>query len=217
MELQPEGHAIDKQHPDIIYVPRDVHFDLQQQTVSWPSAGGRQTLKLLADKIYVRPSGYQVRMEQPSANRAWRLIGTVAEGTLCHKPCTVSGGGKSEISKSISDAIIHGPVFTADFKKDFDQVADLLHRDYSDRFKDPSKTGSDKRPILSSERSLGSVIKLFTPVGPRLFGRIQPMAPLHSAIHPRTGFCRETVLQTGLGRQVAGTFQRGHHQWHARQ
>jgi hypothetical protein len=163
MDLQPEGHAIDKQHPDIIYVPRDVHFNLQNQTVSWSSAGGRQTLKLLAGKIYVRPSGYKVRMEPPSAIRAWRLIGTVAEGTLCHKPCTVSGGGKSEISKSISDAIIHGPVFTADFKKDFDQVAALLHRDYSLRFKDPSKSGSDTRPILSQERSLGSVIKLFTP------------------------------------------------------
>jgi hypothetical protein len=163
MELQPQGHAIDKQHPDIIYVPRDVHFDLQKQTVNWPSPAGAQSLKLLADKIYVRPSGYKVRMEQPSANRAWRLIGTVAEGTLCHKPCTVSGGGKSEISKSITDAIIHGPVFTADFKKDFDQVAALLHRDYSDRFKDPSKAESDNRAILSPERSLGSVIKLFTP------------------------------------------------------
>ncbi len=99
MELQPEGHAIDKQYPDIIYVPRDVHFDLQKQTVSWPASGGEQTLKLLADKIYVRPSGYRVRMEKTSSNRPWRLIGTVAEGTLCHKPCTVSGGGKSEISK----------------------------------------------------------------------------------------------------------------------
>jgi hypothetical protein len=165
MELQPEGHAIDKQHPDIIYVPRDVHFDLQKQTVSWPCAGGEQTLKLLAGKTYMRPSGYRVRMEKPSATRAWRLIGTVAEGTLCHKPCTVSGGGKSEISKSISDAIIHGPVFTADFKKDFDQVTALLGRDYSDRFKDPAKAGSDTRSILSPERSLGSVIKLFTPSG----------------------------------------------------
>lgn len=164
MELQPEGHAIDKLYPDIIYVPRDVHFDLQRQTVNWPrEGGGTQSLKLLADKIYVRPSGYKVQMEQPSPARSWRLIGTVAEGTLCHKPCTVSGGGKSEISKSISDAILHGPVFTADFKKDFDQVAALLHRDYSNRFKDPAKTGSDHRAILSSERSLGSVIKLFTP------------------------------------------------------
>jgi hypothetical protein len=36
----------------------------------------------------------------------WNLVGTVGEGTLCHKPCTVSGGGKSEISKSIQDAMI---------------------------------------------------------------------------------------------------------------
>ncbi len=163
MELQPEGYAVDRQFPEIIYVPRDVRFDLQKQTVSWPSAGGERTIKLLADKIYVRPSGYKVQMEKPPGNRAWRLVGTVAEGTLCHKPCTVSGGGKSEISKSISDAIIQGPVFVADFKKDFNQVARLLRRDYSNRFRDPAKIGTDLRPILSSERSLGSVIKLFTP------------------------------------------------------
>jgi hypothetical protein len=163
MELQPEGYAVDKKYASIIYVPQDVSFDLQKQTVKWPTPSGEQTIKLLADKVYVRPSGYQVRMEKPSLNHAWRLIGTVAESTLCHKPCTVSGGGKSEISKSISDAIIYGPVFTADFKKDCDQVEALLARDYSGRFKDPAKAGTDKRPILSPERSLGSVVKLFTP------------------------------------------------------
>lgn len=164
MELQPEGYAIDKKFPDIIYVPRHVHFNLQTQTVSWPTndGKGRCTIKLLADKVYVRPSGYKVRMEKPG-NRAWRLVGTAAEGTLCHKPCTVSGGGKSEISKPISDAIIHGPVFVADFKKDFNQVARLLRRDYSNRFRDPARNGQDHRAILSHERSLGSVIKLFTP------------------------------------------------------
>ena len=41
MELQPEGYAMDKKYPDIIYVPHDVRFDLQQQTVTWPSAVGR--------------------------------------------------------------------------------------------------------------------------------------------------------------------------------
>jgi hypothetical protein len=163
LELQPEGHAIDKKFPDIIYVPLDVRFDLRRQSVSWPSGSGERTIKLLADKVYVRPSGYRVRMEQPVSSMAWRLIGTVAEGTLCHKPSTVSGGGKSEISKSLGDAILHGPVFTADFKKDCDQVEALLGRDYSDRFKDPAKAGTDRRPILSPERSLGSVVKLFTP------------------------------------------------------
>ncbi|HZV34579.1 MAG TPA: hypothetical protein VFB72_08370, partial [Verrucomicrobiae bacterium] len=162
MDLQPEGHAIDKRFPEIIYVPRGVKFDLQTQSVTWPTPDGERKVKLLADKIYVRPSGYKVQMDKPG-NRAWRLIGTVSEGTLCHKPCTVSGGGKSEISKPISDAILQGPVFVANFKKDFNHVARLLRRDYSNRFRDPAKKGTDKRPILSHERSLGSVIKLFTP------------------------------------------------------
>ena len=40
------------------------------------------------------PSGYKIDLEKQPPTRAWRLIGTVAEGTSCHKPCTVSGGGK---------------------------------------------------------------------------------------------------------------------------
>ncbi|MBV9866437.1 MAG: hypothetical protein JO316_13880 [Abitibacteriaceae bacterium] len=167
IDVQPEGHALDKKFPDIIYVPEDVHFDLHQQTVCWPHEGGESCIKLLPGKTYVRPSGYKVHMEKPAGGRAWRLTGTVAEGTFCHKPCTVSGGGKSEISKPITDAIIQGPVFVADFQKDFDQVAELINRDYSDRFNEKFRAEfegySDSRPILSSERSLGSVIKLLTP------------------------------------------------------
>ena len=163
MELQPQGYAIDRRYPDIIYVPRDVHFDLRKQSITWTGEKGDVAIKLLAGKVYIRPSGYRVHMEKPGANRSWRLIGTVAEPTLCHKPSTVSGGGKSEISKPISDAILHGPVFTADFKRDFDLIDGLLERDYSHRFREAAKAGSDTRGILSSERSLGSVIKLFTP------------------------------------------------------
>jgi len=73
----------------------------------------------------------------------------------------VSGGGKSEISKSIQDAILHGPVFVANFKQDFDQVNELLNRDYSGRFKAQERL--DQRLLLSADRSLGSVIKLLTP------------------------------------------------------
>lgn len=167
MDVQPEGHALDKRFPDIIYVPDDVNFDLLNQKVCWPMEDGIASIKLLPDKVYVRPSGYKVRMEKPSGESAWRLVGTQAEGTLCHKPCTVSGGGKSEISKPISDAIIHGPVFVADFEKDFDRVAELVNRNYADRFstafRAEFKEYSDSRPILSTERSLGSVIKLLTP------------------------------------------------------
>ncbi|HWV98889.1 MAG TPA: hypothetical protein VNZ64_04265 [Candidatus Acidoferrum sp.] len=161
MDLRPEGCGVDKKYPDIIYVPEDARFDLHSQTVSWPGGKTERAIKLLPDKTYVRPSGYKVRMEKPAENRSWRLVGTVAEGVLCHKPSTVSGGGKSEISKPITDAVLTGPVFVADFRGDFDQVAELITRDYGGRFSDPARV--DQRAILSAERSLGSVIKLLTP------------------------------------------------------
>jgi hypothetical protein len=156
MDVKPEGYAVDKKYPEIIYVPESVYFDLHKQEVSWE--GGK--IKLQPDKTYVRPSGYKVRMEKPGLNRLWRLVGIAAEGTLCHKPCTVSGGGKSEISKPITDAILTGPVFVADFKADFDRVAALIDRNYADRF--IVRKSDESRPILSADRSLGSVIKLLT-------------------------------------------------------
>lgn len=163
IDVKPEGYAVDREYADIIYVPEDVSFDLVAQTVTWEWNGQAQKLPLMAGRTYVRPSGYKVHIEQPPGHSAWHLVGTVAEGTLCHKPCTVSGGGKSEISKPISDAILPGPVFVADFDQDMDRVAALINRDYSTRFRDAAKRGPDHRPILSPERSLGSVIKLLTP------------------------------------------------------
>lgn len=161
IETKPEGYAVDKRFPDIIYVPETAHFDLHKQRISWVSGKTEHSIKLLPGNTYVRPSGYKVWMEKAGTARSWRLVGCVAEGALCHKPCTVSGGGKSEISKPITDALLVGPVFVADFKRDFDQVTDLIDRDYGNRFKDTSRV--DHRSILSPERSLGSVIKLLTP------------------------------------------------------
>jgi hypothetical protein len=163
MDIRPEGYAVDKNYPNIIYVPENVLFDLHTQTASWPKDGKTQSIKILPNNTYVRPSGYKVSMNKPPGDRVWRLTGTVAEGTFCHKPCTVSGGGKSEISKPITDAILQGPVFVANFKENFDRVAELIDRDYSDRFKDQARNGLDQRKILDFDRSLGSVIKLLTP------------------------------------------------------
>jgi len=163
MDLKPEGYAVDREFPDIYYVPEDVRFDLNRQVVSWEHDGKEQVMPFRANRTYVRPSGYKVHLDRPPGHTSWQIVGTGAEGTLCHKPCTVSGGGKSEISKAISDAILPGPVFVADFEKDFNRVEELIYRDYSERFRDSSKNGSDSRPILSPERSLGSVIKLLTP------------------------------------------------------
>jgi hypothetical protein len=162
MDIQPEGYAVDKRFPEIVYVPAAAKFDLHAQKICWTNSTGEHSIRLSPEKTYVRPSGYKVKMEMPpGSGRQWRLVGTVAEGTFCHKPCTVSGGGKSEISKPITDAILTGPVFVADLKADFDGVAALLDRDYSNRFADKSR--QDHRKALNPDRSLGSVIKLLTP------------------------------------------------------
>ncbi len=161
MIVKREGYAVDKKFPDILYVPENARFDLHAQRVCWTNSNGEQAIKLLPGQTYVRPSGYKVRMEKPGLNRAWRLVGVAAEGVLCHKPSTVSGGGKSEISKSITDAVLTGPVFIADLKLDLAKVAELMNRDYSDRFRDKARI--DQRAVLAPERSLGSVIKLLMP------------------------------------------------------
>ncbi|MBI5766986.1 MAG: hypothetical protein HZA93_04275 [Verrucomicrobia bacterium] len=160
---QPGGWARDRVHPDIFYVPAEAYFDLRAQRITWRDhAGGTQSLKLLPGHTYVLPSGYKVDMVKPDAGRKWRLRGTTAEGVLCHKPCTVSGGGKSEISKSIDDAQFTGPVFISDFTRDAELIDSILDRNYGDRFRDVARNRPDTRPILSPERSLGSVVKLLS-------------------------------------------------------
>ncbi|GAA5115858.1 hypothetical protein JIN84_19875 [Luteolibacter yonseiensis] len=161
--LQPEGYGIDKQYADIFYVPEDVHIDLHSQSVTWTNEEGDQKIPLQPGITYVLPSGYKVEMVKPTAGQRWRLIGTTAEGTFCHKPCTVSGGGKSEISKSLSDAMITASVLVNDLKTDLDKADAIIGRDFSNRYKNPRDPGKPGRPLLSHERSLGSVIRLLTP------------------------------------------------------
>ncbi len=162
-DVQPQGHGIDKRFPNIFYVPENVHIDLHSQTVAWENQTGAQSLQLQPGITYVLPSGYKVEMARPTAGQRWRLIGTTAEGTFCHKPCTVSGGGKSEISKSLSDAMITAAVLVNDLKSELEAAWEIINRDFSDRYAVRHVPDQPGRPLLSPERSLGSVIRLLTP------------------------------------------------------
>ena len=161
---QPEGHAIDLEHPEHVLVPSRPTYSLRTMTVSWNTPSGERSIRLRADKTYFGPNGYRVQLAQsPSDPKHWDLKAVVPNVTSCHKPCTVSGGGKSEISKAITDAFIFGNAYTADFDADMDAVEAILARDHSDRFVDEALRGTDTRAILSPTRSIGSVIKLLTP------------------------------------------------------
>ena len=64
MDLKPEGYAVDKKFPEIVYVPASARFDLQSQKIFWTNpATGEHSIRLSPEKTYVRPSGYKVRME----------------------------------------------------------------------------------------------------------------------------------------------------------
>jgi phosphoenolpyruvate carboxykinase (diphosphate) len=162
VDVRAEGYAADRAYPGIYYVPENAEFNVRGGFVRWRRDGAAQQLTLRPGEVYVLPSGYKVKLEKQYGGTAWRLVGSVAHGTLCHKPCTVSGGGKSEISKSIMNAVLQGPVFVSDYFHDMEQVEAILHRDYSNICKLPQAEARARRPILSPDRSLGSVIKLLT-------------------------------------------------------
>lgn len=164
VEMRDDGYGVDTMFPELVYLPEDAVISLEDQVASWTQDGVKRTLRVLPTEVYIHPTGYRIRLEQHAGSGAWRLVGTSAEGLLCHKPCTVSGGGKSEISKSIWDAISFGPLVTGDFAADMVAVKEVIEYPYGTRFKEKAENhGKDSRPILSEKRSLGSVIKLLSP------------------------------------------------------
>ena len=158
-----DGVYCDPTFDSIFYLPENAKFSLREQEVSWTYKDNTCNMALDPRNSYVLPSGYKVEMKKTENDGPWKLVGTVGEGFLCHKPCTVSGGGKSEISKPLTDAIVCGPVFIADWEGDMKITREVIDRDYSDRFRNPEKSNIRNRKILNPDRSLGSVIKLLTP------------------------------------------------------
>lgn len=108
-QQQPEGHALDVEQPHVVLVPERSSYSLRDSTVSWTLDGETHSITLRDGIKYVGPDGYIVELGHIAADGAqWTLLGTSPVATNCHKPATVSGGGKSEISKSITDAFVFG-------------------------------------------------------------------------------------------------------------
>jgi len=163
MDIQKENYAIDKVYKNVIYLPDDVEMDLHNTTIKWKYNDEIQSIKMLPTYYYILPSGDKFQMIKHPTAPQWKLIRTSSEGTYCHKPCTVSGGGKSEISKSLDNSIIYGTYYSHNLVKDLDKVERILKYDYRRRWIVNPDRKRPSRPMLSPERSLGSVIKLLTP------------------------------------------------------
>jgi len=167
LDARPEGYALDRAFPEIIYFPADASMDLNRGTIEWQLEGAARSIPLRVDRIYVTPAGQRFFLSRHPGSGRFRIVTTMPHGTFCHKPCTVSGGGKSEISKSLLDYMIYGPIYVSSLESDLDQVEQVLRRDHSQRWK-PHLAAvyyakNTPRTILDARRSLGSTIKLLTP------------------------------------------------------
>ncbi len=118
IEVFPENYAVDKKYPDIIYIPENADIEIEKNSLSWEFKGEIHLLKLSPKKIYVHPTGHKFQLVKHPEQQLWRIIDTSAEGIFCHKPSTVSGGGKSEISKSMQNAIKYGTFYIRDLEED---------------------------------------------------------------------------------------------------
>jgi phosphoenolpyruvate carboxykinase (diphosphate) len=169
IDFKPKGYGVDRHCPELIYVPENALASLNTQSISWTDANGQpQSLRLKAGEVYMSPAGYKIRMDKHPKAPSWRLIGSSSEGIVCHKPCTVSGGGKSEISKSLRDYMLSGAIFVNDLEEDFAKLDEIFSRDYGDRWnldspERPNYDDGPSRKVLDPRRTLGSVIKLLTP------------------------------------------------------
>ncbi|MFC2110122.1 hypothetical protein ACFLRU_05925 [Bacteroidota bacterium] len=163
IEVKPENYGVDKKYPNIIYIPEFAYININTNSITWMHEGKEQKLTLSPYKTYVHPTGNKFKLEKHNSIDLWRIVDTFAEGVFCHKPCTVSGGGKSEISKSMQNAITYNPFNIQDIEKDFEKADEIIEFDYSNRWKvkDPNRPKS--RSFLSEKRSLSSAVKLLIP------------------------------------------------------
>ena len=163
IEVKPENYAVDKKYPNIVYIPEFAEIDIERNSIHWMHNGVEQKLVLSPDKTYVHPTGNKFNLEKHKSIALWRILMTAAEGVFCHKPCTVSGGGKSEISKSMQNAITYNTFNIQDIEADFKKADEIIEMDFSKRWKNYIPGLEPSRPFLSPKRTLGSAVKLLTP------------------------------------------------------
>ncbi|MGJ8743448.1 hypothetical protein [Polaribacter sp.] len=163
IEVMPENYAVDKKYPNIVYIPEFAYVNTNINSITWMHNSKEQKLTLSPYKTYIHPTGSKLKLEKHKSIDLWRIIETFAEGVFCHKPCTVSGGGKSEISKPMQNAITYSSFNIHNIEEDFKKADEIIEYVYSNRWKikDPNRPIS--RSFLSEKRTLSSAVKLLIP------------------------------------------------------
>ena len=165
IEVKPERYAVDRQFPDIFYVPENADFSVLEGRIRWQLPQRR-----IAPAHAARGRGLCAAVgHQDPSGKANRRHG-VASGGFARRwhpvPQTMHRFGRRQIGNIQIDRHHHAErpglchAISSAISK---QVAEILAKDFSTIYKRPTHGSRAQRPILSTERSLGSVIKLMTP------------------------------------------------------
>ncbi|UMB61318.1 hypothetical protein MHL31_03725 [Lutibacter sp. A80] len=163
IEINEANYAVDKKYPNLVYIPENAYINTNTNSITWDYNNKEQKIILSPLKTYIHPTGNKFKLEKHKAISLWRIVNTAPEGIFCHKPCTVSGGGKSEISKSMLNAITYSSFNIIDIDEDFKKADEVIEYDYSKRWKNYDPTLPPSRSFLDKGRTLGSAVKLLTP------------------------------------------------------
>jgi len=163
IEINPGNYAIDKKYPNLVYIPENAYINTNTNSITWTYNNKEEKLILSPYKTYIHPTGNKFKLEKHKAISLWRIVNTSPEGIFCHKPCTVSGGGKSEISKSMLNAITYSSFNIIDIDEDFKKADEIIEFNYSTRWKNYDASLPASRTFLDKKRTLGSAVKLLTP------------------------------------------------------
>lgn len=163
IDVLPENYAVDKKYSNVVYVPENADFDINTGYITWNNGEKDVKLRFSPKKVYVLPTGHRFQLVKHPVQALWRIVSTSPEGMFCHKPSTVSGGGKSEISKSMQNAIVYGSYYIQNLEEDLKWAEELINKDYSNRWMNIRPDADPSRPFLSPKRTLGSAVKLLTP------------------------------------------------------
>ncbi|MGC3999398.1 MAG: hypothetical protein QM767_18935 [Anaeromyxobacter sp.] len=153
---------MDRQHPDIFYVPENAEFHVREGLVAWQHEGQRRTLTLRATDTYVLPSGYRVHLEKQP--RRHRLAAHRHPRRRRALPQAVHGLRRRQVGDLEVARLDHRA--RAHLREGLPRDMDVVEGSSSVTSPPSTRTAGDARatrPILSPERSLGSVIKLLTP------------------------------------------------------
>ena len=160
----PKRYAVDRNIPNIFYVPENADFSVREAACDGRCNGRRtQSSRLRGGEVYVLPWGTKIRLEKQPGGTAWRLI---AFARRRHPlPQALHRFRRRQVGDLQIDRRHHpqAPCSSAISPRHGPGGRDSWQGFLAASIKKPPASDRAERPILSPERSLGSVIKLLTP------------------------------------------------------